>query len=244
MASPAQAQPAAAPAADAPADAQVRATPPPTSATQALDRAGAAYEFGDIGQMVELSRLVAEGALPGDDNQRADALRLLGIGLYLSGRADGAQRAFIELLKLRPRARLDPAVTRPEVVAFFEDLKRQNRPKKRLAFALLPPLGQFQNGDDGRGWVLLGLETVTLGTAVTTKILLESWKGPNLTFPGHESSAEPLKRWNYISTAAFAGVWAVGIADALIRYSHDPDEESARVAFTVLPGGGALRVSF
>jgi hypothetical protein len=216
---------------------------PPANATQALDRAAAAYEFGDIQQMVDLSRLVAEGALAGSDDQRADALRLLGIGLYLSGRHDGAERAFIELLKLRPRARLDPSITRPEVVAFFEEVKRQNRPKRTALLALLPPLGQFQNGDNRRGWVFLGLEAVTLSAAVTTRLWLFSNLESTKECKVSTGTCEAVRRWNFISTGALAATWAVGVADALLRY-HSPDEPDARLSFVVHPTGAALRVSF
>ena len=39
--------------------------------------------------MVELSRQVAEGAVPGSEDQRAEALRLFGIGLFLAAAATG-----------------------------------------------------------------------------------------------------------------------------------------------------------
>jgi hypothetical protein len=218
---------------------------PPANATQALDRAAAAYEFGDIQQMVDLSRLVAEGLLRGDDDQRADALRLLGIGLYLSGRHDGAQGAFVDLLKLRPRARLDPAITRPEVVAFFEDVKRQNRPKKYLALALLPPFGQFQNGHNVKGWVFLGLEAVTLAAAASTRFWLYRNVSETNECKGHPTSTcESVRTWNHISTAALVGTWVVGISDALYNFHRGSDEPDGRVSFAVYPGGGALRVSF
>jgi hypothetical protein len=233
-----------APAADPP---PTRRTLPPASATQALDRAAAAYEFGDIHQMIELSRLVAEGALPADDGQRADALRLLGIGLYLSAREDGARRAFIDLLQIRPKARLNPAITRPEVVAFFEEVRRQHGPKKRFALNFLPPLGQLQNEDPGRAALFFALELAGLAGAVTTKVLKESWEGPDLTYSNHGGAAtgEKIRFWNFVSVGILAASWAAGVADAILRYGEDADQNrEPRLSFLPLPNGAAFGVSF
>src|SRR5437667_10524052 len=76
--------------------------PPPTDAATALERARAAYEYGEMEMVVDSARLVAEGRLRPTDAQRAQALRYLGIGLFLTGRQEGAEPAFFELLRLRP----------------------------------------------------------------------------------------------------------------------------------------------
>src|SRR5205085_11094903 len=107
--------------------------------------------------------------------QRALALRYLGIGLYLTGRIEGAETAFFDLLRQKPHVRLDPTTTRPDVVAFFEDVRRRHaaeikeasrdRPGKSLALAFLPPLGQFQSGHKARGITIAALEVLSLGGA-------------------------------------------------------------------------------
>src|SRR5688572_24557912 len=92
------AQPAAVGAAEpAPAPAPDRARAPlPTTAVAALDRANAAYEYGEMAEVVEAARPVVEGAVPADEPQRVQALRLLGIGLHLTGRESGAETAFVQ----------------------------------------------------------------------------------------------------------------------------------------------------
>lgn len=223
-----------------------RTPPPPASATEALDRAAAAYEFGDIHHMIDLSRAVAEGALPGNEDQRADALRLLGIGLYLTNRPDGAQRAFTELLKLRPRTTLDPAITRPEVVAFFREVRRQNQPKPHTILAFLPPLGQIQNDAPVRAWIFGTAEVLTLGAAITTAVVYNHWRQPDVTC---RESTDPspcnrLRTWNYISVGALAATWTAGVVDALIGLHNRQDADVPHLALTIFPNGGALRVSF
>jgi hypothetical protein len=232
----------------APADQPPAGTPDaPSSAVEALDRAGAAYEFGDIPLMVNLSRLVAEGALPGDDNQRAEALRLLGIGLYISGSRDGAERVFADLVRLRPQTSLDPSVTRPEVVAFFRDVKRRNQPKKRLVLAFLPPFGQFQNDTPVRGWILAGLEVATFGVALTTKLVGEDWLDANLLCRGSKdpTPCQRLKVLNYASVGALTATWLVGVVDALVGMRTTTEVTTPpRASLTILPNGAAVRLSF
>ena len=229
--------------------------PPPTSAAEALDRAAAAYEFGDMHLMIDLSRLVAEGALMGNDGQRAKALSLLGIGLYLDGRPDGAERAFSELLRLRPRWSLDARRTRPEVVAFFRDVRRRSLPEKRLIFAFLPPLGQFQNHTPVRGWIIGGVEALTLATAVTSSVVLNNWRSSegDLCRGGDDkSSCDRLRVVNWISVGALAATWAVGVVDALLNHGSadetldhaNNDAQQTTTSLTLLPSGAALRVSF
>jgi hypothetical protein len=222
-------------------------TPPVATAAEALDRASAAYEFGDIEMMIGLSRMVAEGLLTGDDDQRAEALRLLGIGLYLSGRLGGAERAFVDLIRLRPRTTLNPSITRPEVVAFFRDVRRRNEPKKHLALAFLPPLGQFQNDTPVRGWIFAGLEVATFGAALTTRLVLEDWVDANgLCKGGNDpASCNRLKLFNVISVAALAATWTAGVIDALIGLRRPTDLlVEPRLSLTVLPNGAAVRVPF
>jgi hypothetical protein len=233
----------------APPPAQTPADPgaPPGSAAEALNRARDAYQFGDLQQMVELSRQVAEGAVPGTEDQRAEALRLFGIGLFLDGRRDGAERAFIDLLKLRPDATLDPRVTRPEVVAFFRDVRRRNRPKKHKALAFLPPLGQFQNETPVRGLVIAGLEMATAGASLATFLMYHSRVNEQDLCTGTKNfDKKPCDRlivMNLISTGAFLAVYAAGVIDGLIGFD-DGDPEASRMSLAVFPTGAALRLTF
>ncbi len=181
-----------APAATAPAATHDEAHGPPAGAAQpgaaaatesdaavALERALAAYEYGDMDLVVDSARAVAEGRAHPTPTQRVQALRLLGIGLFLTGRPEGAETAFFDLLRQKPSARLDPTHARPDVVAFFENVRTRhsaeireaarNRPGgKHLAWAFLPPAGQFQNGDRGRGVAFGALEVISLGVAIGT----------------------------------------------------------------------------
>jgi hypothetical protein len=223
---------------------------PPADAEAALARARAAYEYGEMEMVVDSARLVAEGRLHPTPAERAQALRYLGIGLYLTGRQEGAETAFFDLLRLRPNYRLDPTNTRPDVVAFFENVRRRhaaeikeaasNRPGKNLALAFLPPLGQFQSGHKARGITIAALEVLSLGTAIATKLTLDSWdKYPGHTFTppagqpgeGHADTARSLKVLNNVSVAVFAATLVVGIIDGVASYyAVEPEDEGRSIA--------------
>jgi hypothetical protein len=219
----------------APTPAPTPALAPTADAALALERARAAYEYGDMDMVVESARLVAEGRLRPTPPQRAQALRFLGIGLFLTGRPEGAETAFFDLLRLKPGAKLDATNTRPDVVAFFESVRARhadeirragrNVPGKSFAVAFLPPAAQFQNGNRGRGWTIAALELVSLGIAIGTYAQLKSWvKESDQTFPGHTDDAKTLKIVNNVSIGVLVSTIAVGIIDGVANYDHDRDE--------------------
>jgi hypothetical protein len=252
----------AAPPSDAKAAAGDSATPPaitvpgttaapPVDAEAALERARAAYEYGEMEMVVDSARLVAEGRLHPTPAQRAQALRFLGVGLYLTGRQEGAETAFFDLLRLRPHARLDPTNTRPDVVAFFENVRRRhaaeiseaasNRPGKSLVLAFLPPLGQFQAGHTARGITIGALEVISLGTSIVTYAQLSAWRNESSgnTFGGHQDSARTWKAINNVSVAVFAATVVVGIIDGVASYvAVEPEDQggSTSIADAFLGG--------
>jgi hypothetical protein len=243
-----------APAAPTPAPPAPVPAPPATSAVAVIDRANAAYEYGDMKEVVAASRSIVDGEVESSPAERTQALRLLGIGLYLTGRPTGAEAAFLELLRSRPKMRLDPTTTRPEVVAFFEDVRRRHRdeieaavrarPHRSAIWNFLPPVGQFKNGDYGRGGLILGLEVTAGAAALTTDLLLRSWQGPYHNFPGHEGSAHPVRTWNQISCGVLAATYVAGVIDAFVRSDREPEEVERPVSFFLFPGGAGLSGRF
>jgi len=223
----------------------------PTTAFAALVRATAAYEYGDMVQVVDAARPVAEGTLACSVEQRARALRFLGIGLFLTNRALGAENAFVELLRVDPHARLDPTTTRPEVVAFFEDIRHRHVARewasRSFIWNFLPPVGQFQNGESATGWVVGGLEVAALATFVGCKLLSRSWRNPDNSYgpSGSRNSDERTVRVvEYASAGVFAAAYLYGVIDGIVHYYRPPDETSSSLSLLVFPGGGGLRLTF
>ena len=133
------------------------------------------------------------------------------------------------------------------MVAFFRDVRRRNRPKKHKALAFLPPLGQFQNGTPGRGWLIAGLEVATAGTSVATFLMYRSRVNEQDLCTGtpdfDPKPCDRLKMINLITGAAFVAVYAAGVIDGLMGFDDgDPDE--SRLSLAVFPTGAALRLTF
>jgi hypothetical protein len=234
-------------------------TGPATAATAAaaLERIRAAYEYGDIDEVVEWSRRITEGGLRPTPQERAHALRYLGIGLFLTGRSEGAETAFFELLRLRTESRLDPTTTRPDVVAFFEQVRARHAQEIRVAaranrtkfflWNFIPPIGQFQNGDRARGITVGAIELISLGTAVGTYAWLGQNKHPGYTYD-NPTQAKALNIVNYVAVAAFVATYAFGVIDGIAHYGDTAEDDGPTPAHNGGPqlslGPGFLGLHF
>lgn len=238
-----------APPSTAPPEAGGPLDPRTTTAHTALTQAIAAYEYGEIEEMVAAARLVSEGRVqPVSPHERAQALRLVGIGLFLLDRRDGAETTFVELLRQRPESRLDPRTTRPDVVAFFEVVRQKHdeelkalRPPRRGPEAgwlvLLPPAGQFANGETALGLGIATLEVASVATIATTWALFHSWQKPDATFGRHDSDARTLKTVNVVAWGTLFATVIFGVAEAALY--KKPAAESGGFAWE--PGGVRVR---
>ena len=220
----------------------------PQDAAAALFRATAAYDYGDLNQVVEAARFITEGSLEATEEQQALAFRLIGIGLYLTNRPLGAEAAFTELLRRSPRARLDPTTTRPELVAFFESLRHQHLSKQRstrkMLWNFIPPGGQFQNGDNVKAWAILGVGFVAATTAATSYLLHRSWKLPGNQSTHSATITDAMKTVNIISGAVLIAVYGYGVVDGVIGYSKPLDDSRPPVSLQFFPGGSGLGFTF
>jgi len=225
--------PAAGPGAPGPGPAAPGVGPIPMDAAASLERVRAAYEYGDIDSVVEWSRPVAEGRIPATVIERGHALRYLGIGLYLTGRAPGAEATFLELLRLRPDSTLDPRTTRPDVVTFFERVRSRHslensasaRENNHKTFLLnfLPPLGQIQNGNRGRALLFGSVELVAAVTAGTTYGLLKKWEMQGHTF-SDTNQANFFRTLNWVALGVLGATYVLGVVDGISGYNDLPDE--------------------
>ncbi len=234
----------------APADlAPVAASP-----AEALKRARDEFDFGNYERVVERLRPLVEALelsreLP-EKADRLEALRVYGIACTLTGRRTAAEGAFLLLLREEPSTQLDPALVRPEAVAFFNEVRarhraellaayRKNRRPYYWALDLIPLAGQLQNRQWKKAIVFGVVELALLATNITTGALLAHYQQPDGTFGAGGSNDrtslfEPLRDVNWISFGLLLGVTAGGVVDAFVvgarRQERDRQIE-ARLGF-------------
>jgi len=219
------------------------------SPADALKRARDEFDFGNyesaVGRLrplveaLELSRELPEKA------DRLEALRVYGIACTLTGRRTAAEGAFLLLLREEPSTELDPALVRPEAVAFFGEVRarhraellaayRKNRRPYYWALDLIPLAGQMQNRQWKKAIVFGALELALLATNVTTGALLAHYEQTDHSFTGHAGAFEPLRDVNWISFGALLAVTTSGIVDAFVvgaRRSERDRQAEARLGY-------------
>jgi hypothetical protein len=228
------------------------------TAAAILRDAAAALDAGAYQRAADLARgVVANSDVPATD--RAEAWRLYGLASFFLEQHAEAEQAFLAYLKLEIDGRLDPALVPPEAIVFFEDVRarhaaelRKYRPvperRRYRAFNLLPPAGQFQNGDHAKGWVLAGVGGLALATNVGTYLVLRSWcdEDTGVCKSGDVSRAGPARSLRTINTAAgvlFVGAAVYGVIDGFRNFRPNLRRPS-RASLQVMPGphGGVVSV--
>lgn len=97
----------------------------PQLATEELQRGKNAYDRGEFGRAVEILRpLLYPDLRLQSDTQIVLAHRVLGVAYLFEKKSADAQEEFRKLLQIRPDYRFDPLLDPPEVVDFFNNVRR------------------------------------------------------------------------------------------------------------------------
>jgi hypothetical protein len=218
-----------------------------SAASDVLRDGNAAALAGDWRRVAELVDPLLRQQLAAPD--LAEAHRLAGIAAFFAQRSADAEQHVLAYLRIDRDGQLDPALYPPDVVAFFGDVASRHAaelralrapPKRRQwVYTLLPPVGQFQNGDTTKGYVLGGLLGALLIANLTTYAYLRSWcdhtdgpAGGGLTCSdgpdGHDGteSARKLRPINIASGVAFWVVYAYGVYDGIRGYRRISREQT------------------
>lgn len=216
----------------------------------------AAAGEGDWAKVTAIVEPLLGGPLSTAD--RAEAHRLAGLAAYFQQRSTAADAHFFAYLSIELDGRLDPALYPPDVIAFFEAVKirhaaelRAKRPRSRrwLALNLLPPLGQFQNGERAKGWVVAALLGGFVAGNVASYLVLRSWcveaegsAGRSLVCDGHDGGARAATAVNVITGIGAIATYVYGVYDGVRGYRRRTRERAAPfVAAT--PGGLRIGVA-
>jgi hypothetical protein len=216
----------------------------PAAILRAADAEGQAGDWTRAGALVatlDLAHL--------DAGDLAEARRLRGLAAFFAGELPRADQELYAWLALDPDARLDPAVTPPEAISFFEsvrarhaaELRARRRPRKIAALNLLPPWGQFQNGDSTKGWVIAGTGAALLAADVGSYALLRHWCSADLTCDANGDRSSSARTWrtvNLVAGGALVAVYVYGVVDGFWNY------RAARHELVVVPTGDGAQVLF
>ncbi|HEY0479134.1 MAG TPA: hypothetical protein VGD37_16565 [Kofleriaceae bacterium] len=235
----------------------------PGATSQVLREGNTAAMAGDWPRVAQLVDPLLQHPLPVAD--LAEAHRLAGIAAFFQLRGADAEAHFLAYLRLDLDGRLDPALYPPDVVAFFNDiasrhaaeLRARHAPPRRRSwfYTLVPPLGQWQNGDHTEAYVIGGVLGALLLTNLTTYAYLRAWcdhtdgsSGGGLTCndgPGGRDATQAAQKLRPINIASGIGFWVVyvyGVYDGIRGYRRVSREQEIRPFASVSSGGSVLGV--
>lgn len=244
--------------------AQPSATPPgpyvPAGSADVLREGNTAATAGDWNRVSTLVDPLLQGQLPAAD--LAEAHRLAGLAAFFQGRRPAAEAHLLAYLRIDLDGQLDPALYPPEVVIFFNDVKakhsaelRTRRPKAKRYWVLnlLPPAGQFQNGERVKGFVVGGLLAGFVVGNVTSFFVLRSWctqvsgtSGTSYTCDESEdrhSGAAQVRAINIATGIGAILTYAYGVYDGGRGYRRGTRERSIQPFVTSTATSGFIGVA-
>ncbi len=221
----------------------------------------AAATAGDWVRVSQLVDPLMRGQLSTTD--LAEAHRLAGLAAYFQQRPQDAEAHFLAYLRSDLDGRLDPALYPPEAISFFEDIKtrhgpelraRRPRPRRSFALNLIPPAGQFQNGQRTKGFLLGGLLGAFAIGNVTSYLALRSWctqvsgtSGSSITCDNNNSDhyrgAQTARVVNLVTGLGLILTYAYGVYDGVQGYRRIGREQSVQPFLARMTSGGVVGVA-
>ncbi len=211
-------------------------------ASDALRDGNAAATAGDWATVDKLVQPLLAQQLTSAD--LAEANRLAGLAAFFRGERPTAETHFLTYLRIDLDGVLDPTLYPPEAINYFNDVKakhnaelraRRKVSKRYWVLNLIPPAGQFQNGERMKG-LLVGGILVAFAVGYGTSLgLLGSWctrvegeQGSSLTCDQDKDRgniAGQLQTINLVSGVGFLLTYAYGVYDGVQGYRRKTREQ-------------------
>jgi hypothetical protein len=216
-----------------------------------LMEAEARLYAGEHERVIELvTPLTTDATLPRAD--RAEAWRLMGIALFRLGRADLADAAFLEYLRLEPDAHLDPSFFDADTIAFFEGVRARHagelrklkpRPSRgNVMVNLLPPFGQFQNRQPAKAWALGVAEIALVATVATTYVVYDGMCDDQTGVCDDAETADTVRTVNIVAGGLLVATMVYGAVDGYLGWKSRGEAPAYGVGFAPTEGGATLLV--
>ncbi len=240
--------------------------PLPVATAQRLVAIERAFSVQDYPRVLELAdSLIGLPDLEGRP-EHVQVLEWTGAAHWFTGARDAARLVFGNLLREAPFHALDAFIYPPELLTFFQDrraelvnariiparpeetvpeatgpqriLVREFKRRETPAIAYLAPfgVGQFANGEEGKGTVLAVVQGVGVATMAATWIGIESLKigQSNQVAAADAGRARLLETLWYTGLGVFAATWVYGIVDGFAVRNTEPSVEER---FEFIDGG-------
>ncbi len=233
-----------------------------TDPATALREANSAASSGDWERVDALVQPLLARQL--DRSDLAEAHRLAGIAALSvqPPRRDVAEQHFLAYLRIDLDGHLDPALNPPEVVTFFNDVRARHaaelralrpRGKRYAVLTLVPPFGQFQNGERTKGWIIAGALGAFAATNVTSVLLLRRWcttvsrdgKSSRVCDEpvNHYDEAKAARSIQILSAVGFIATYVYGVYDGVRGYRRESRERALLPYAAPTATGGVVGVS-
>lgn len=212
------------------------------AASDVLRDGNAAATAGDWATVDKLVQPLLAQQLASAD--LAEAHRLAGLAAFFKGDKPTAEHNFLSYLRIDLDGQLDPTLYPPEVITFFSNVKakhnaelraRRKQPKRSWLLTLLPPLGQIQNGEPTKAFLVGGIMGAFLIGNVSSFFILRSWctqvsgdEGSSLTCDDSKdraNAASQLRTINIVTGVGLILSYAYGVYDGVQGYRRKTREQ-------------------
>ena len=216
--------------------------------TQILTKIDQAYTSFDYNSVINICQKTLQDSTLSDPDLLAELYRFMGLSYYALGEMGPSYNRFHQLLVINPRYQLDPAVTPPKILRFFNEIKTNmdqsdhqttitlmdtiyqyaGPEKKSIVYSfILPGSGHLREGFKTKGWILTGAALATLGSSVyliveTNRLEKEYLNTVNKDLIEQKyQDYNDVYRWRNISLGLYAGIWLYSQIDLLLISTNE-----------------------
>lgn len=205
-----------------------------------IDQAYKSFGYNDV---VALCQKALKDPLATNPDTLVQLYSYMGLSYYALDEMGPSYNKFYQLLKINPQYQLDPAVTPPKILRFFDEIKASMNQmhsnnvsaipdtvfiptgpdKTSIIYSfILPGSGHIREGYQTKGWILTTAALVTLGSSVYYIIETNKREKDYLNAVDKDIIEQEYQKYNdayrlrNLSLGLFAGVWLYSQIDLLL----------------------------
>jgi len=215
-----------------------------------IDQAYKSFGYNDV---VVLCQKALKDPLTTNPDTLVQLYSYMGLSYYALDEMGPSYNKFYQLLKINPQYQLDPAVTPPKILRFFDEIKASMNQmhsnnvsaipdtvfiptgpdKTSIIYSfILPGSGHLREGFKTKGWILTSTALVTLGSSIYYIVETNNREKDYLNAIEKDIIEQKYQEYNdayrlrNISLGLFAGVWLYSQIDLLFISSYEQNSKS------------------